>query len=336
MENDTDNGGGEDLSLDEAAAAYVKSQVAAVHEDQAEPDEELEAQTTEDEAPDEGEDVEGEGEQDAEDQSENETEDPDTDQGRFVADNAKVRLPDGSVVSVADLKSGSLMQADYTRKTQEVAAERKAVTELRERTTQQEQQLLQQLEYASTLLQSFNPQPPDPSLLNSDPLAYFQAKEQFDSWQQHLGHITQEQQRVLQERQAKFESERQERMQREWDALLRAVPELKDKSKLEAFASDINAAGSAYGFSPEELKSVALDHRQARVLRDAMAWRKLQSSKPKAVAKVEGRPPVQKGGKRLSPDAQKAASASTAMNRLKQSGSVNDAVAAYLARSQKG
>ncbi len=335
MENDTEIGGGEALSLDESAAAYVKAQAPAVETDQAEPEDDIEVDTTEDEAPDEGEDVEGEGETEAEDQAEDETEEPETEQGRFVADNAKVRLEDGRVVSIAELKSGTLMQADYTRKTQEVAAERKAIAERLERTTQQEQQLAQQFEYASTLLQSFNPQPPDPSLMNTDPLAYMQAKEQFENWQQHLGHIESERQRIYQERQAQFESQRTERVQREWDALLSKVPDLKDQNKLKAFASDINAASSTYGFSAEELKAVALDHRQALVLRDAMAWRKLQSSKPKAVAKVEGRPPVQKGGKRLSPDAHKAATASTAINRLKQSGSVNDAVAAYLA-SQKG
>ena len=52
---------------------------------------------------------------------------PQTEQGRFVGLDAKVRLDDGRVVTVAELRSGSMMQADYTRKTQELAEQRRSV-----------------------------------------------------------------------------------------------------------------------------------------------------------------------------------------------------------------
>jgi len=71
------------------------------------------------------------------------------------------------------------------------------------------------------------------------------------------------------------------------------------------------------------------------VLHKAAEWDRLQASKPTVQKKVENRPPVQKSGKRLTPDAQKAQRAADAVNRLKSSGSVEDAALAYLA-SRKG
>ena len=47
--------------------------------------------------------------------------------GRFAADNAKTRLADGTVTTIADLKQGNLLQSDYSRKTMALAEERKIV-----------------------------------------------------------------------------------------------------------------------------------------------------------------------------------------------------------------
>lgn len=47
-----------------------------------------------------------------------------------VADDATYRLPDGTEVSGAELRNGLLRQADYTRKTQEVADQRREVEDL--------------------------------------------------------------------------------------------------------------------------------------------------------------------------------------------------------------
>ena len=75
-----------------------------------------------------------------------------------------------------------------------------------------------------------------------------------------------------------------------------------------------------------------------RSLSDAAVWERieaLQADKTKVTSKVEGRPPVQKGTRRLSPDGQKVRQQGAAMNRLKQTGRLDDAVAVYLA-NQKG
>lgn len=338
MEDDTSNGS-EALSIDEAASRYVQSTAPQeVETDQADEVEQDEGDTTDDElqASDENEEAgeEDEGEPGNEDQAEEgDEEDPESEQGRFVADNAKVRLEDGTVISVADLKKGSLLHADYTRKTQEAAELRRTAEAQSESVKQAEQQIIEQRNYMSSLLQSITPQAPDVSMLQTDPMAYMQQKAQYEQFTQHLDYLRQQDLQTQQQRQQEAQAKRVEKANTEWAALLEKAPDLKDKTKFTAFEADLIKAAPEFGFSPQELmEAVPYDHRMAIVLKDAMAWRKLQASKPQAVKKTEGRPPIHKGGKRLGPQAQKARQADAAITRLKKTGSVEDAARAYLAR----
>jgi len=344
MENDTETGG-EELSIDQAAAAYAKLSTPAVPTDQAKEDNSAQGDTeTDDElqAADEDAGEEDDGETADADHAESEDDaddDPDSEGGRFVADNARVRItnPDGTTgfTTVAELKRGSLREADYTRKTQEVSAKHSEVERQSAAIEVSEKQLTEKLAYVESVIKSIVPAEPDPAMLQTDPVGYMQQKAHREQWMQHLSYLESEQQRAAQERQAKSGETEKETADREWNELLVKAPELKDPKRLDRFVSDMKEHASAYGIKPDELRAVALDHRQALVLRDAIAWRKLQASKPNVAKKVEGRPPVQKGGRRLSPGEHKARSTSDAINRLKQSGSEADAVAAYLA-SRKG
>lgn len=332
--------GGDALSVEQAAAAYAKTASEAVETDQADIEDNDEGDTTDDELQASGEDEgeEADGETGDEDQAEDDDTESDTesDQGRFVSDNAKVRLPDGTVTTIADLKQGSLRNADYTRKTQEVAEQRRALETQSHAIQASQQQIEQQRQYMASLLQSIVPPPPDPTMLNTDPMGYMTQKAQHEQWVAHLSYLQQEEQRTEQERQAQASESERETANREWQALLDKAPELKDEKRVNRFVSEVREHGTSYGFTPEELRTVALDHRQALVLKDAIAWRKLQASKGTIAKKVEGRPPVTKGGKRLSSGAQKARHVTDAITRLKQTGSVEDATAAYLASLNKG
>src|SRR5690554_3672721 len=241
MEDDTITGG-EELSIDEAAAAYAKATATEVQEDQTEPEDDDEGDTTDDELQaSENEDAgdEDDGEPDDEDQAEDGEEDetddePDSEQGRFVADNAKVRLEDGTVTSIAELKKGSLLNADYTRKTQEVAEQRRALETQSEAFKATEKQLEEQREYVSSLLQSIVPQPPpismtDPQSPDFDPVGYNFRRAQHEEWSQHLAYLDQEKQRTAEERQAKTVETERETLNREWQELVAKVPEFKEQ-----------------------------------------------------------------------------------------------------------
>jgi hypothetical protein len=86
--------------------------------------------------------------------------------------------PDGTTgyTTVADLKAGSLRNADYTRKTQEVAEQRKQFETQSSVVKQREQQLEQNSQYIARLIQAIVPAAPDPATMQTDPMGYLQQK----------------------------------------------------------------------------------------------------------------------------------------------------------------
>lgn len=338
--NDDTEAGGDDLSVEQAANAFVKANQTGIQKEQpGTENEDAGANEADDELQESEQDESDEAEGDSDDEEQPEDEEgaePGSEGGRFVASNGNVKLPDGTVTTVAKLIDGNFRQADYTAKTTQLR-EKERQTEARISAVQaSEQQVNQQREYLSQMLQALTPQPPDPSLLNEDPIAFMTQKENYERMVGHLNYVQQQSQLSRQQAERQAATQRNEKSAKEWEILQEKVPELRDQAKAQAVFGDIQSAGLAAGFSPEELAgTVPYDHRMVLVLRKAAKWDKLQANKPKAVQQVQGRPPVQKSGKRLTPAAQKARQSQDAINRLKQTGSVEDAAAAFLA-SRKG
>jgi hypothetical protein len=334
-EDDTGNGD-ESLSVDQAAAAFVKATAPGAEKATPEPVDEQGEQADELQASDEDE-SESEGETDEEGQSDEEDDaEPESDQGRFVAANGKVRLQDGTVLTVNDLIQGNLRERDYRQKTMSLAEQRRLHEEQSSSFKASEQKVEQQREYLESLMQSITPQAPDPDLMQTDPIGYMQAKDQYERFHAHLQYVQNQSLEAKVVAAAKVQQDRDALANAEMERLRETLPVLKDETKLKAFAEDIKSAGAKAGFSPKELaESVPYDHRLALVLQKAAKWDRLQASKPKVQQQVQNRPPVQRAGQRPSPDARKAQQGTDALNRLKQSGSVEDATAAYLA-SRRG
>ena len=338
MENDAPEGS-ESLTIDQAAAAYTKATETAVETDHVEPDAEAQSDDTTDEElqAEESAGEDDDGEPAEEDQAEEDDDEPQSEQGRFVADNARVKLPDGTFTTVAELKQGSLRNADYTRKTQEVSEQRKAVESQSEALKASMQQLEQMREYNISLVKSIIPPEPDPNKANPaspnyDPAGYQAEQVAYGEWAKHLAYLESQQTQAQQERTKKAAETEKETADKEWATLIEKLPHLKDGKRVDSFVGDLKKyATETYGFKPDEMKAIALDHRLALALNDAIKWNKLQASKATVQKKVEGRPSVIKGGKRLNPSEHQARRATDAMNRLKDTGRLDDAVAALLA-----
>jgi hypothetical protein len=340
MENDDTESGGESLSIEQAASAFVKA--TSEEAPKAKPTEEAEqGEQADDELQASDEDEgESEGEDDPEGQAADEDdEEPESDHGRFVASNGKVRLPDGTVSTVSDLIAGNMKERDYRQKTMELAPQRRALEEQSSAVKASEQQVNEQREYLSHLLESLTPQAPEPPTDPNDPIAYIEYMRAKDNYDRYAAHSQYIQQQMGMTRQQAEEQAKQQRMQKaaeENGALQEKIPALKDPAKLKALADDILSAGEAVGYSRQEIaESVPYDHRMSLVLQKAAKWDRLQASKPKVSEKVQGRPPVQRSGKQVSNDAKRAQRTNDAMSRLRQTGSLEDATAAYLA-SRKG
>ena len=319
------------LSLEEAAAAYANPvSDEEAHEGHAEAENEAEDETFEESAL---EADQPEGEPEDEGQAEDETELPEV--SAYVAPEGKVRLPDGEEMTVADLIKGNLRERDYRQKTM-ADAETRRVYEAKSKEVQQfEQQLAADRDFILELTQSLMPQKPDYSMVSVDPIGYAEQNAFYQARKEQIDYLLSVKQHLAQKAAAEQEEASKESRQREWQATLEKMPELKDSTRLQSFVGEIQKHGAEYGYSPQELQQVGLDHRQVLVLRDAIKWRNLQASKSKVPAKVEGRPPVQRGGTRQSPETQRARDAKVAMDRLKSTGSLRDGVAALLA-SEKG
>lgn len=341
MENEIDgSNAGESLTLDQAAAAYVKTtapnEADTGQSDDVVQDEGDTTDETELASEDAGDETDGETEDEGQaDETEDEDE-PESDQGRYVAKNGKVKLEDGSTVTVDDLIKGNLRDRDYRQKTMEAAEVKKTYTAQSEALTASQQQLENDRAMVIQVLQAIIGDPPSPTMLDPshadfDILGYNQKKANQEAWGQYLQQFLQQDQKSREQKTAESAKTERETADREWAALVEKLPELKDQKRVDRFISDMKEHSAAYGIKPEELRAIALDHRQALVFKDAIAWRKLQASKANVQKKVEGRPPVQKGGKRLNPAEAKARSATDAMTRLGNTGRLDDAVAAYLA-----
>lgn len=314
------------LSLAEAAAAYATpTKDEEAPEGQSEPEELAEDDAVATDETD-GEPAPDEDEGQAEDVAEPEPKAP-----AYVPPEAKVKLPDGSEATVDDLIKGNLRDRDYRQKTQALASERQSFHAKASEIQQFEQQLAGDRDFMVQLMQSIMPQKPDYSMVSVDPIGYAEQKAQYEARKEQLDYLVGTQQQLSQRKQQEQAQAVTEIRAREWQATLDHLPELKDSTRLNSFVGEIQKVAAEYGYSPQEIQNVGLDHRQVRVLADAIKWRNLQASKSKVAAKVEGRPPVQRGGTRPTPEVARAKDARAAMDRLKSSGKLIDGVAALLA-----
>ena len=302
------------------------------------PDDEVDTDHSDAELP-QAEDIDFDGEPGDLDQAEGEEDETaDTERGRFVAHDGRVRLPDGSEASVSELIAGNLKNADATRKWQEAAELRRSAETQSAHTQQLQMQLAEQRDYIAQLIASIIPDMPGPDVLANDPQGYMEQRADAEEWARHLQYLDEITQRDHQARQAHTQRATRERLASEWNAALQKLPELADPQRLEAFGKDTLRYGAAYGYTPDEMSRIHHDHRQLLVFKDAIAWRKLRAGGPAPKSASEGheRPPVLKGGTRLNPKAAKARQANAAMERLNQTGSLKDGVQALIAKQSKG
>lgn len=249
-------------------------------------------------------------------------------QGRFLSDNDRVRLADGTVTTVKDLKEGSLRQSDYTRKTQAIAQERESITAERQKVGQLAQQLDQQLAVATQWLEMTKPARPAVSYAE-DPMAHGEYQNAMQQWNEARQWIGQH----LQTKQQALTAAQTENLQRykasEAEALRSAIPALRDPAKMSAFKAEAAKIAPDYGIKPEELEGV-VDHRQWLVLRDALAYRRLKAKAPAVKQAIEAKPALITGQKRPNPGQAQQRVRRDRTERLKREGTVDAGVAALM------
>jgi hypothetical protein len=230
-------------------------------------------------------------------------------------------------VSLEELQRGYSGQQYIQQGMQEVAEARKQVQTFAQ-SMQQQQQQLDSLVQAAQQGAFVPPTPPDPALLQNDPLVYMQQKaifeEQAAAYQQHLHahqQLTYQQQQQQEQERAAFLSEQREQ-------LFQAIPELADSEKSPQLQAKMaNVAMEKYGFTMDEVREIE-DSRYARALHDLVRLHELLGQNGKAAQKAQKARPVAKAGAKTD---QKRGKARKQRDRLRQTGSLDDAMSLMIA-----
>jgi len=242
---------------------------------------------------------------------------------------------DGQSYKVPEaLKDKIMLQADYTRKTQEVAEQRKQVEQAQAQ-LQQAAQLQQQslVEYAQLValdnqLNSYN-QVDWNALYDSDPAEFVRLKEArrdlVDTRTQLANQVT-----IQQQQQAEAQQQNLAKIVEEGKKVLaREIPSW----NAELATTINNFAMEKFGFTAAEMNSV-IDPRVVKVLHKAYLYDKQLSNKPITDKRVANLPKVSKPGgvsKQTISQTQEA----DARKALKKTGSTDAAQAVFLARYSK-
>ena len=301
---------------------------AAVDEEAVE--ETQEAENAEEETPEEGQ-VEAEAEEEVSAESEESEEEYEVVAEEDLKYTIKV---DGKEyeVGIDELKSGYQRQADYTRKSQALAEQRKETEQIQSERQQLEQerqmyanglQMLQEQQTAK--LQDFDKVEWE-TLKQEDPYAYMIKKDEYRDAQERVNNVAYQQQQVQNEQMQQAQQAKTHFIRQEYTRLVEALPEWEDKDS--TIKEDVRKYAAEVGFLPNEINQLA-DHRSVLVIKKAMEFDKLTKKvapKKKAVKKV---PKVQKAGRGTSKEETAAEALKTKRARLRKSGKQDDAASLF-------
>lgn len=318
MSTDTPSGEPGDLTVDAAASAFAD----ILDPPKKEP---IEPAVDTEIDPPKGEETPGEEEQEVE-ADPNAQEEGDDAPITITVDGKQVTLTEAELVE--HYKNG-LRQADYTRKTMELADTRKAADAETQKAQQERATYAQNLsKMAAQLEGAINQQAQIDwnKLLEADPVEYLKQQHLYNQRQAALQANHAEQQKVQKQFQAEAVQAKQTRLVTEQQELLAKLPAWKDTAKAVTEQKAIREFLKEQGYADAELD--IQDHRAVLLSRKAMLYDQMMNKAKAAAKKVENLPTrVAKPG--VSSEASGLDGRTKAMQRLTKSGSVEDAASIF-------
>lgn len=229
-------------------------------------------------------------------------------------------------VTLDELLNGYSRTADYQKKTQSLAEQRKAVEAERvkiEEAAKTRETYAQRLQVIEQLLQQQNQGEDLSALKTEDPIAYAVAMAEKVEREKQLQAVQSERQRVQQEQAAHQQALLQKHIQGEQAKLMEAIPEFKDDVKAEIVRRDIRNYAKSIGFTDQELSQV-YDSRAVLALYKAAQYDKLMANKGAATKKVATAPKTIRPGT-SNPQSSENEAVKKERARLRQSGNKKDA-----------
>jgi len=227
-------------------------------------------------------------------------------------------------VTLEELQNGYSRQRDYTRKTQELAEQRKAIEAQQQEVSQKDaiySQLLPRME--STLKGELENEPDWNALYEADPIAYVREKDVWNEKKQKLQAVQAESKRIQEESNVEQQKKFQQFVEYGQQQLLNLIPEWQDNKIASREKTAIkDYAMNALGYTQQEIDAV-YDYRQLMGLRNGWLYNKTQQAtkvKPteKKAAARTARPGTSNVPKSTTP-------VKRAKQRLAKTGKVQDA-----------
>jgi hypothetical protein len=201
-------------------------------------------------------------------------------------------------VTLDELIKSYQLGTDYTKKSQAVAEERKAV-EAERQAVQEAKAMRDQYAQRLELIEQMINQPQQAEdldyLKETDPIGYAVKVAEMSQKEKQLAQVRAERERISQQQEYDRQQQMRQMVAAESEKLVAAIPEFADPSKGESIRKDIRTYGKQMGFSDEELANV-FDSRAVLTLFKAMQYDKLQSSKPAVNKRVQEAPKAIKPG----------------------------------------
>jgi hypothetical protein len=228
-------------------------------------------------------------------------------------------------LTLTELKTLAQQGADYTKKTQQVAEQRKAL-EAESVAIDQARQLrdayAERLQAMEQLLSAPEQSENLEYLKESDPIGYAVRVAEISQQKEQLQAIQAERYRIAEQQQAEQQHALQGYIAQQAAKLAEVLPEYSDPVKGEKLRSELRVFAKDIGFTDQEL-SMVRDSRQVLALHKAMLYDKLQKSKPDVNKRVNEATKTIKSGNSVKPVTSD--QVKKQQQQLKQSGKVRDA-----------
>ena len=224
-------------------------------------------------------------------------------------------------VTQDELIQGYQRNADYTRKTQELAAEKQQSSDFVERSKKDVETKLARLDQlnqaAQSQLQQEYAQIDFEKLYEEDPAEAARLEHKMRKKNEQLQQVQKQTQELQTQEFSKYLEEQQKQLSVK-------VPEMNHPEKGSEFKKQMRNYLSSVGFNNQEIDSV-YDHRYVLLVRDAMNYRNLQKAKPEIKKKAVNAPKVVRGGVSKSKGQQQAEVRRQQLSKLRKTGKVADA-----------
>tara|TARA_Y100001938_G_scaffold130653_1_gene186883 strand:+ start:1352 stop:2356 length:1005 start_codon:yes stop_codon:yes gene_type:complete len=224
-------------------------------------------------------------------------------------------------VTQDELIQGYQRNADYTRKTQELAAEKQQSSDFVERSKKDVERKLTRLDElnksAQAQLQQEYAQIDFEKLYDEDPVEAARLEHKMRRKNEQLQQVQQQTNQLQMEEFQKYLDEQQKQLNIK-------VPEMNHPEKGTQFRKQMRDYLSNMGFKGQEIDSI-YDHRYVLLVRDAMNYRNLQKAKPEIKKKAVNAPKVVRGGVSKTKGQQLAEEKRQQLSKLRKTGKVADA-----------